>query len=110
MSTPIMVSFNFQSKFDYTVGRSSRASTIQTIESFSEVKHLSINDLFYGHHVEPTLAISDNGTIFAGWKNSETHNGGGAQVSFAKSGDGGNTWSSPIDMPNFNGIRTRKSE
>lgn len=108
--TPIMVSFNLQEKLDYIVGRSSGTSTIKTIESFSEVKHLSINDLFYDHHVEPTLAISDNGTIFAGWKNSETHNGGGAQVSFAKSGDGGNTWSTPIDMRNFEGIRTRKSD
>jgi len=107
ISTPSNVSFNLQDNSDY---RSSRTSNAPTIEYFVKDKLLSTSDIFYDYHVEPTLAISDNGTIFAGWKNSETHNGGGAQVSFAKSGDGGNTWSFPIDMPRFEGIQTRKSD
>jgi len=87
------------------------SSTAQsTIIAFSDEILLSFPDFEYNHHVEPTLAISDNGTIFAGWKNSETHNGGGAQVSFTKSVDGGETWTTPIGMSNFEGRNTRKSD
>ncbi|MFW9815936.1 MAG: sialidase family protein, partial [Candidatus Thorarchaeota archaeon] len=107
ISTPSRNSFNMQDNSNDSSGRFSNASKI---EYFVKDKLLSINDIFYNHHVEPTLAISENGTIFAGWKNSETHNGGGAQVSYAKSGDGGNTWSFPVDMRNFEGIQTRKSD
>ena len=81
-----------------------------TFTVFSDEILLSTVDALYNHHVEPTLAISDNGTIFAGWKNSETHNGGGAQVSFTKSVDGGETWESPRDVTNFEGRITRKSD
>ena len=80
------------------------------IIAFSDEILLSIFDFEYSHHVETTLAISDNGTIFAGWKNSETHNGGGADVSFTKSGDGGETWTTPILMSNFESRNTRKSD
>jgi hypothetical protein len=45
------------------------------------------------------MTISDNDTIFAGWKNAETHNGWGVRVSFVKSSDGGKTWTDPFDMP-----------
>ncbi|MHA2047903.1 MAG: sialidase family protein [Candidatus Thorarchaeota archaeon] len=107
ISTPIRVSFDLQDSSFY---KSTRISDAPTITLFVKDKLLSVNDFFYDHHVEPTLAISDNGTIFAGWKNSETHNGGGAEVSFAKSGDGGNTWSFPKDMKKFEGIHTRKSD
>jgi len=87
------------------------SSTAQsTVVVFSDAKLLSTIDALYNHHVEPTLAISDNGTLFAGWKNSETHTGGGAQVSFTKSVDGGETWDSPRDMSNFEGMTTRKSD
>ncbi|TFG28034.1 exo-alpha-sialidase [Candidatus Thorarchaeota archaeon] len=81
-----------------------------TIIAFSDEILLSTFDFEYGHHVEPTLAISDNGTIFAGWKNSETHNGGGADVSFTKSIDGGETWDIPSFMSNFESRNTRKSD
>ncbi|MHA2002592.1 MAG: sialidase family protein, partial [Candidatus Thorarchaeota archaeon] len=60
---------------------------------------LSTDDSNYPHHVEVSMAISDNGTIFAGWKNAETHNGWGIRVSFSKSSDGGMTWTEPYDMP-----------
>lgn len=78
--------------------------------SFSENILLSTRDTPYAHHVEPTLAISDNGTIFAGWKNSETHNGGGARVSVVKSVDGGVTWTDPYNMDKFNELNTRQSD
>ena len=51
------------------------------ILGFSTNRLLSTNDNNYAHHVEVSMAISDEGTIFVGWKNSETHNGGGARVS-----------------------------
>jgi hypothetical protein len=72
-----------------------------TIIGFTENLLLSTDDGSYEHHVEVTMVISDNGTLFAGWKNSETHNGGGARVSFVKSSDGGETWSFPYHMPMF---------
>ncbi|GAG66107.1 unnamed protein product, partial [marine sediment metagenome] len=52
----------------------------------------------------------DNGTIFVGWKNSETHNGGGARVSIVRSLDLGKTWTQPYDMPMFGGSFTRQSD
>ncbi|MFX0054770.1 MAG: sialidase family protein [Promethearchaeota archaeon] len=72
-----------------------------TIVGFTENLLLSTDDSSYNHHIEVTMVISDNGTLFAGWKNSETHNGGGARVSFVKSSDGGETWSYPYHMPMF---------
>ncbi|MGD2073287.1 MAG: sialidase family protein [Candidatus Thorarchaeota archaeon] len=72
------------------------------IIGFSTNKLLSTIDSSYAHHVEPTLALSDNDTLFVGWKNSETVIGGGARVSFVKSSDGGLHWTNPFDMPMFN--------
>ncbi|MHA2500510.1 MAG: sialidase family protein, partial [Candidatus Hodarchaeales archaeon] len=71
---------------------------------------LSTRDIPYPHHVEPTLAVSDNDTLFVGYKNAETHNGGGARVSFTKSTDNGETWTPPGDMPHFDGLNTRQSD
>ena len=85
-------------------------NTISEIVGFSNNILLSTNDDNYAHHVEPTLAIGDDSVLFAGWKNSETHNGGGARVSVSKSIDGGATWSEPFDMPMFNGKNTRQSD
>jgi hypothetical protein len=79
-----------------------QSSSNSEIIRFSANKHLSTIDSNYDHHVEPTLTISDNGTLFAGWKNSETAIGGGARVSFVKSTDGGQHWTRPFDMPMFN--------
>ncbi|UCE11439.1 MAG: exo-alpha-sialidase [Candidatus Thorarchaeota archaeon] len=80
---------------------SSAESHSTEIVSFSQNKLLSIDDALYDHQVEPTLAISEDGVLFAGWKNSETHNGGGARVSFSKSTDGGDSWTHPLHMPMF---------
>ncbi|MFX1480776.1 MAG: sialidase family protein, partial [Promethearchaeota archaeon] len=80
------------------------------IKSFSDDIHLSIDDSIYLHHVEVSMAISDNGIIFVGWKNSATHNGGGIRVSIVKSFDGGETWTSPYDMPMFEGRSTGQSD
>lgn len=84
--------------------------TYPEIKSFSNDTLLSIDDNIYPHHVEVSMAISDNGIIFVGWKNSETHNGGGVRVSMVKSFDGGETWTSPYNMPMFEGRSTGQSD
>lgn len=82
----------------------------EDILRFSSNKLLSTDDNNYAHHVEVSMAISDNGTIFVGWKNSETHNGGGARVSIVRSLDCGKSWNQPYDMPMFGGSFTRQSD
>jgi hypothetical protein len=57
------------------------------VVGFSENILLSTDDSTYPHHVEVSMAISDNGTIYAGWKNAYTHNGAGVRVSVSKSVD-----------------------
>ena len=49
---------------------------------FADNKLLSSSDSPYTHHVEPTIAISENGILFAGWKEAYTHNGGGVELVF----------------------------
>lgn len=110
VSTPMTSNITISDESNTIFDSSSSSNLLPTVVAFSDDEHLSINDFFFNHHVEPTLAISDNGTIFAGWKNSETHDGGGAQVSFVKSVDGGESWNYPTDMVNFEGINTRKSD
>jgi hypothetical protein len=70
-------------------------------KSFSNNILISPGDITYNHHVEPTIAISGNGTLFAGWKNAYTHDGAGMRVIFSKSIDNGASWSHPLFMPNF---------
>ncbi len=78
------------------------ATTVNSlIGSFSENILISVSDSPYPHHVEPTLAVTENGVIFAGWKEAYGHNTGGVRVSFSKSIDNGVTWSDPFNMPNF---------
>ncbi len=84
--------------------------TENDVVEFSENLLLSTRDTPYAHHVEPTIAISDNGTLFAGWKNAETHDGGGARVSIVKSVDGGTTWTDPYNMDFFGEETTRQSD
>lgn len=110
LSCPVFYNPSIPIQFPTITEISDSAIAQTTIIAFSDEILLSTFDFEYSHHVEPTLAISDNGTIFAGWKSSETHNGGGAEVSFTKSVDGGITWDSPISMDNFEDRATRKSD
>ncbi|MHA1771221.1 MAG: sialidase family protein [Candidatus Thorarchaeota archaeon] len=80
------------------------------IVAFSENILLSTDDAQYAHHVEVTMALGNLGKIYVGWKNAETHNGGGASVSWVKSVDNGKTWSEPMDMRDFGGADTRQSD
>jgi hypothetical protein len=80
------------------------------IVAFSSNLLLSTDDSQYDHHVEVSIAISDNGTVFAGWKNSDLHNGPGLRVSIVKSVDEGTTWTEPFDMPMFGGEFTHQSD
>lgn len=60
----------------------------------------TVEDTFL-HQVEPTMALGLLGEIFVGFKNSETHDGGGAAVSYTHSRDNGATWSIPEFMPSL---------
>ena len=84
--------------------------TQSVVSEFSSNVLLSTDDSSYPHHVEVSMAISDNGTIFAGWKDSNTHDGAGIRVSVTKSVDGGNTWTSPYNMPMFTSGTTGQSD
>ncbi|MFW9779449.1 MAG: sialidase family protein [Candidatus Heimdallarchaeota archaeon] len=99
-----LVSFSLIQVFSYQHAESGE------VNAFSTNILLSTEDIIYPQHVEPTLAISTNGTLFAGWKQAYTHDGGGVRVSFTKSSDGGATWSSPFDMPKFQGMNTGQSD
>ena len=89
---------------------SASTETMPGVSGFSPNVLLSTDDSSYPHHVEVSMAISDNGTLFAGWKESNTHNGPGIRVSVTKSVDGGNTWSSPYNMPMFTSGTTGQSD
>lgn len=84
--------------------------SLPEVVEFSENLLLSTDDSIYPHHVEVSMAISDNGSIFAGWKNADTHNGPGIRVSVSKSVDGGATWTEPFDMPMFTSGVTGQSD
>jgi hypothetical protein len=84
--------------------------SVPEVSGFSTNILLSTDDAEYPHHVEVSMAISDNGTIFAGWKESDTHNGPGIRVSVTKSVDGGATWTSPYSMPMFTSGTTGQSD
>ena len=89
---------------------STSVETLPEVSAFSSNVLLSTDDSSYPHHVEVSMAISDNGTLFAGWKESNTHNGPGIRVSVAKSVNGGTTWSSPYSMPMFTSGTTGQSD
>jgi hypothetical protein len=84
--------------------------TQSEVSGFSSNILLSTDDSAYPHHVEVSMAISDNGTLFAGWKESSTHDGPGIRVSVTKSVDGGATWTSPFSMPMFTSGTTGQSD
>ncbi|MFW9779227.1 MAG: sialidase family protein [Candidatus Heimdallarchaeota archaeon] len=93
-----------------TVTRASNNSEISQITKFSDNILLSTTDDLYPHHVEVTMAISDQDAIFVGWKNALTHYGPGVRVSFTRSLDNGRSWSDPFNMPHFNGLDTKQSD
>ncbi|MFX1416008.1 MAG: sialidase family protein, partial [Promethearchaeota archaeon] len=93
-----------------TTGYATSSQEQDEIVAFSRNLLLSTDDSQYGHHAEVSVAIGDNGTIFAGWKNADLHNGPGLRVSIAKSVDGGTTWTEPFDMPMFGGEFTHQSD
>ncbi|MCF2135863.1 MAG: glycoside hydrolase [Candidatus Thorarchaeota archaeon] len=86
------------------------AQTGEEIVAFSHNVLLSTDDTRYAHHVEVTMALGNPDEIYIGWKNSETHNGGGASVSWVRSADSGRTWSKPVDMRDFGSENTRQSD
>ncbi|MFX1482905.1 MAG: sialidase family protein [Promethearchaeota archaeon] len=84
--------------------------TSPDVTGFSSNVLLSTDDSSYSHHVEVSMAISDNGTFFVGWKESNTHDGPGIRVSVTKSEDGGTTWAIPYSMPMFTSGTTGQSD
>jgi hypothetical protein len=85
-------------------------NTSPLIIGFTDDILLSTDDSIYSHHVEPTIAIGDDGTIYAGWKNADGHNTGGIRVAFSKSKNNGRTWTDPYYMPYFAGFLTGQSD
>ena len=102
----ISVSLNPVSSYSFTLNEANEKKVL----GFSNNILLSTDDNNYAHHVEVSMTISDDGVLFAGWKNSETHYGGGARVSFSRSLDNGASWSAPYDMPMYGGFSTRQSD
>ncbi|HDZ16811.1 hypothetical protein LCGC14_1265200 [marine sediment metagenome] len=81
------------------------------VNGFSSNTLLSTDDSNWNYHVEPMIAISDNGTLFVGWKNANSHNGGGEHVSIVKSINRSvSSWTVPFDMPMYNGLSTKQSD
>ncbi|HUT79736.1 MAG TPA: sialidase family protein [Candidatus Bathyarchaeia archaeon] len=80
------------------------------IIGFSENILLSTNDVTYGHHVEPTIAIDEDDRLYAGWKNAADSMTGGLAVSFSRSDNNGKAWTTPYDMPMFDNIFTGQSD
>lgn len=105
---PFLANLKLNLNEDYDIKISQ--DTYPEILAFSNDRRLSLDDSIYPHHVEVSMAISNDGIIFVGWKNSETHNGAGDRVSIVRSLDGGQTWTSPYDMPMFEGRTTRQSD
>lgn len=80
------------------------------ISNFTEAILISTDDVSYPHHVEPTIAIGEENTLFVGWKNAYGNESGGVRVGFSKSSNNGINWSSPSYMPMFNGYYTGQSD
>jgi hypothetical protein len=93
-----------------TVTGASNNNDASLITKFSDNILLSTTDSLYPHHVEVTMAISDQDAIFVGWKNAYTHYSAGVRVSFTRSLDRGQTWSDPFNMPHFNDMDTKQSD
>jgi hypothetical protein len=109
----VLIFFNYACVFIGPQNNSSiniSQDSSQPIVGFSANTLLSTNDINYAHHVEVSMVIADNGDLFAGWKNAETHYGGGIRVSIVRSQDNGRTWSNPYDMPMFGGLNTGQSD
>jgi hypothetical protein len=111
---PILPSSARESISSYDNGKmtllGTSAEDLPEVSGFSSNVLLSTNDSIYPHHVEVSMAISENGTLFAGWKESDTHNGPGIRVSITKSADGGNTWTNPYSMSMFTSGITGQSD
>lgn len=70
-------------------------------DTFAFTNQRLSHDINYAHHVEPTMVIAPDDTIFIGYKNSETHDGGGIRVSYTYSQDNGENWAAIQEMPMY---------
>ncbi|MDX1535096.1 MAG: sialidase family protein, partial [Thermoplasmata archaeon] len=52
----------------------------------------------FRYQVEPYIVVNASGTLFVGWKEALTDDGPGRRVGFARSDDGGQTWSPNLLM------------
>ncbi|MCE7734642.1 MAG: exo-alpha-sialidase [Candidatus Heimdallarchaeota archaeon] len=79
------------------------SNTIADQAKLNEVAFQNINlspdKTDFLHHVEPTLAM-DGDTVYVGYKNAATHDGGGLAVSYVYSNNS-EQWSSPVLMEQF---------
>ena len=66
--------------------------------SFPSNVRVSDKGASFPQHVEPTIAVAPHGSVYVGWKEALTPDGPGQRVAFARSEDGGRTWSSSALM------------
>lgn len=78
--------------------RTAFAVTPESVLPFSPNIRVSGTTTAFLHQVEPTLVVDESGRLYVGWKEAETADGPGRRVSFARSLDGGFTWSTPSLM------------
>ena len=95
----ILIVSNITILSNSNTSESYNTSSNTTNESFSTNIQLTINDNLYPQHVEPTLTVGPNNELFVGYKEANTPTGGGVNVSFIRSLDGGIAWSTPSLMP-----------
>ncbi len=61
---------------------------------FTENVRVTDGSTQFPYHVEPYIVVDSLGILYAGWKEAFTDDGAGRRVGFARSQDGGRTWSS----------------
>ncbi len=74
-------------------GPSPVALADSAVPSFSANVPITDGTTGYPQHVEPTLVVDAHGVLYAGWKEALTPDGRGQRVAFARSENGGRTWS-----------------
>ncbi len=107
LMAPLMLSPPLSNNASASVTRQSRTDADDI--RFGLNTRVTDGSSLYLWQVEPTLTILSDGRILCGWKEAESHNGGGYRVGFSYSTDEGYTWSTNILMETI-GAGERQSD